>query len=224
MHCRKCDADTERYASGGCKPCKAKHHASNREARSKQRREHYAENREAVLERSRAWAAEHPEYMREKGRRFHAANPEYAREASRRWRDEHPEQAAYMREYGARYYEANRDGVRARHRLNYEANRAGANLRVVRRRVRQREAVPVGRVDEVRAYEAGLRRAQVEYRARGIDTHVDHIVPLARGGEHVPENLRLIRAADNLRKKDKLDAELDFVIEPLTVETLIREG
>ena len=33
--------------------------------------------------------------------------------------------------------------------------------------------------------------------------HVDHIVPLSRGGFHVYENLRVIPAVDNLRKGNK---------------------
>lgn len=34
----------------------------------------------------------------------------------------------------------------------------------------------------------------------GIDHHVDHIKPLAAGGEHHPNNLRVITAEENLKK------------------------
>lgn len=44
-----------------------------------------------------------------------------------------------------------------------------------------------------------------------LDTpmHVDHVVPLVRGGTHRPTNLRIVPAALNLRKGKKLDHELD---------------
>jgi 5-methylcytosine-specific restriction endonuclease McrA len=34
----------------------------------------------------------------------------------------------------------------------------------------------------------------------GIEHHVDHIKPLASGGEHHPSNLRVITAEENLKK------------------------
>jgi 5-methylcytosine-specific restriction endonuclease McrA len=34
----------------------------------------------------------------------------------------------------------------------------------------------------------------------GIEHHVDHIKPLAAGGEHHPDNLRVITAEENLKK------------------------
>lgn len=38
----------------------------------------------------------------------------------------------------------------------------------------------------------------------GEQFHVDHIIPLSKGGEHVIENLQVIPAIDNLRKSNSL--------------------
>lgn len=38
----------------------------------------------------------------------------------------------------------------------------------------------------------------------GITFHVDHIIPLAKGGKHVIENLQLLPARLNLKKSDKI--------------------
>lgn len=38
----------------------------------------------------------------------------------------------------------------------------------------------------------------------GEKFHIDHIVPLSKGGAHELENLRVIPAIDNLRKADKI--------------------
>lgn len=37
----------------------------------------------------------------------------------------------------------------------------------------------------------------------GEEFHVDHIIPLSRGGEHRADNLQVIPAIDNLRKGNK---------------------
>jgi len=41
-----------------------------------------------------------------------------------------------------------------------------------------------------------------------VNYHIDHIVPIARGGQHVLENLQLLCAPCNLRKSDKMPSEL----------------
>lgn len=43
----------------------------------------------------------------------------------------------------------------------------------------------------------------------GDGWHVDHIVPLAKGGQHVPWNLRLLRATENQKKKDRLPSDTE---------------
>ena len=45
-------------------------------------------------------------------------------------------------------------------------------------------------------------------RATGIEHHVDHHIPLAKGGLHHPSNLWVITAEENLRKHAKLPEEL----------------
>jgi len=42
----------------------------------------------------------------------------------------------------------------------------------------------------------------------GVEHHVDHIRPLAAGGEHHPSNLQVIPATENLKKGSKFDGRL----------------
>ena len=41
--------------------------------------------------------------------------------------------------------------------------------------------------------------------------HVDHIIPLSKGGAHHQDNLRIVTAKVNLQKKDKIFPELGGV-------------
>jgi 5-methylcytosine-specific restriction endonuclease McrA len=55
--------------------------------------------------------------------------------------------------------------------------------------------------------------------------HVDHIIPLSKGGLHHEDNLCYLKASDNLHKKDKLPEEVPYVmaraIFPLEIEGFI---
>jgi len=46
------------------------------------------------------------------------------------------------------------------------------------------------------------------YRLRPEGYHVDHIIPLAKGGKHCLENLQYLKAEDNMKKNTKIDWEI----------------
>jgi 5-methylcytosine-specific restriction endonuclease McrA len=58
----------------------------------------------------------------------------------------------------------------------------------------------------------------------GIMHHLDHILPLARGGIHHPINLRVITAEENLRKGDRVTPEAMALIPQIQAIVHERKG
>lgn len=98
-------------------------------------------------------------------------------------------------------------------------NKARYHEYVVRRNTSKKHQTPP-------LTEKEIKKLRLYYQIReylGEGWHVDHIVPISKGGLHHPDNLQVIRAEDNLSKNAKLDYEVDKIycvrIENLKEET-----
>lgn len=127
-------------------------------------------------------------------RMWRRANPEKDYESSRRggykWRASNPEKISAKQRA---YREANPEMAAAENRRTASARRA-----------RQRSAF-VEHVDPRRVFErdhgiCGICNELVD----PIDFHVDHVIPLARGGEHSYANTQTAHPACNMSKGYKL--------------------
>lgn len=142
------------------------------------KREHYAANREAAAARNRRWRE---------------ANPEKCRDLQKAWRDANPERVAELyREWVA----ANPDKIRD----IWAAKDA-------RRRslIRDTGDGPV-RYELILAEHGMTCHLCGEPIESRDDLHFDHVIPLARGGRHVAENIRPSHSWCNLRKGARLPA------------------
>jgi 5-methylcytosine-specific restriction endonuclease McrA len=156
------------------------------------------------------------ECTRADGREWRAKNPN----CMRQWNAAHPD---YMRRYYKGIAEDRRDSYRQRSRQRYAENEEHRKRRSEYLRQWQlanREA----KISQVRNYKARKRNASGVHTATDIqrliriqkgecyycgctvgDTyHVDHVVPLSRGGSNGPENLVIACKACNLSKGNKL--------------------
>ncbi len=153
----------------------------------------------------KAWRLAHPDKKRQMDLDWRLANPERKREKNREWYQNNRERHAAC---GRRWAEENRDKTRA-------AVRGWAEKypEKIAAKVRKRQAALLNRcallTPEKEAQIVALyAEAQRLSKEMGIPHHVDHVIPL-RGktvsGLHLPENMQIIPAADNLRKGTKVD-------------------
>jgi 5-methylcytosine-specific restriction endonuclease McrA len=134
-------------------------------------------------------------YDPERAARLHAerqASPEYRamkKTASDRWHAEHPDKAKSASDA---WREANPERYQA-------TNRAGG----ARRRSRVRNAPGSYTIEDVLA-QYGRQKGRCFWCHGKVDKyHVDHVVPLARGGSNGPENIVIACPACNLSKNAK---------------------
>jgi flagellar hook protein FlgE len=128
-------------------------------------------NRNKVLEYRKQWRAQRAEIENERTRKWRAANPEKTKESARK------------------SYRENAD-LRARHKA-YAAKRK-ATLKDAFFRLNDGEQLKLLKIYKI---------AELISEHTGIIHHVDHWHPLARGGKHHPDNLVIVKAEENLKKK-----------------------
>lgn len=116
--------------------------------------------------------------------------------------DKHREGAARRNKRWSSATRPQRREALQRWRMN---NPAASAAQVLNRRAARKAAMPddFGEFDAFVVEEAAAACKRRE-RMHGVKFHVDHIVPLARGGLHAWHNLQVIPAFLNVRKHTKL--------------------
>lgn len=159
---------------------------ANRDKERETKKRWYESNRDKVLEHNQQWYAANRDKKRETGQRWYEANRNKRRETRQRW------------------HEANRDKHREDVRNWREANPDKMNAYAAKRRAAKLQRTPSWLTPEHLSEIETFYTAAVAFKLyTGQEYHVDHIVPLQGktvSGLHVPWNLQVILAADNLKK------------------------
>lgn len=107
------------------------------------------------------------------------------------------------------YYQNNSEHVRNRCKNHYENNRHLYRAKSAKRRCLERRAIPPW--SDLQVIKEIYKERERISEETGIIHHVDHIIPLQGRlvcGLHVPNNLRIIPAKENLSKHVKFIEEL----------------
>ena len=209
--CRRC-GETKRYTSNGkCFSCTqkygksetkrtldAKYYKKNREAVLAQRAEYRKENREAIREEKNAREAKIRAFL-EKARK----------EGPFEIESDAPREIAAAR--GQLKYLVKREcpkhpGVFERYTADGKCPICGYVKSAKREALHKEALVPLTPEErkEVDALYAEAKRLAEE---TGLDHHVDHILPMQKGGIHHPINLRVLPGSENCSKGAKIHWE-----------------
>jgi 5-methylcytosine-specific restriction endonuclease McrA len=177
------------------------YYQKNREKRKAASRRWHQENRTQALEVASKWRAENREQLLESKRRWYQENREQVLEGCRAWYEENRERVA---EYQRVWYGENRDK-----RLEQARIWAQDNPHLVRKYNATRRALKLDQfieeVDPQVVYQdhggcCGICKEFIEG-----DYHIDHIVPLSKGGMHGYINVQPAHPVCNMRKGARLE-------------------
>ena len=149
------------------------------------------------------WRKGNKDYERERKAKWYEGNKEYRKEKDAKYYQDNKE---HKKEYNAKWYQDNKE-----HRQEYDAkwkreNKGLMNAHSAKRRAAKLQATPAWA--DLTKIKALYVAAAVESKRWAIHLHVDHIVPLQNGlvcGLHVPDNLQIITAKENLSKNNKYE-------------------
>jgi 5-methylcytosine-specific restriction endonuclease McrA len=167
------------------------------EAAKARSRRYYQENRDRIKSRSKDRHESHKDEINLARRTKRQIDPEIHREEVRRWRQDHPET---KRAIDRAYYMSHRETIIDRVCQWQQDNPERVARRSARRRAQKRasfveDVIPLV-VLELDDGVCGICKEDVD----PFDFHVDHVIPLAKGGWHSYSNVQVAHPICNLRK------------------------
>ena len=146
-----------------------------KECKKKSNQEWYAVNSEEQNKKSQDWWRAHSQKINRYRQKKYAANPEKFKEAQKKWQKANPEKCAELRR-NKRARKRNAEGKHTAKDIQKIFDRQGELCNACGKKL--------------------IRYNKKQY-------HVDHIIPLAKGGGNGPDNLQLLCPYCNMTKSDK---------------------
>lgn len=209
-----------------CKACRAARYHADPEPRRQSARQWYAENKEYANQRAKAYRETHKEQIAANQRAYREANADQIAAFQREYRLAHREETRAYRLENAdrirqqeREYQKTHRGQIAAYRKGYRAvyfrtehGKAIKSVNEHKRRARKAQSDGQFTRQDLEALRAGQTDKQGQVRCWWCGEpmtrwHIDHRIPLAKGGSNAASNLCLSCADCNLSKRAKLPHE-----------------
>jgi 5-methylcytosine-specific restriction endonuclease McrA len=178
---------------GWCRECANKRQRAYAAAHKEQLKAYRIANRQRIYGQVRAWVAAHKEHVAEMYRDWYEINKERKAARERERFENNGELYDRKRAQGREWGRSNRHLTRLYSRRRYATKRAAEGTHTP--------------ADISGQYEAQKGRCYYCNINVGDKYHVDHVIPLSRGGSNGPENLVIACPSCNMRKHDKMPHE-----------------
>ena len=179
---------SKRSVNGGCIECYPFHAKTDYEKHKTKRNEANRRNAYKYVEQRKQYDLKNKEYLRQKTKEYNQ-KAEVKERNKVRWKEYWSENRERRREIANKYARSSKGLVKLRARQEQVKNATPNWACYDRIETKYKERIAMTRLT-------------------GVEHHVDHIIPLQGKnvcGLHIPANLRVIPARDNLRKHNRFE-------------------
>lgn len=188
--------------TSSCKSCATlrvlKWAEDNMEKVSKNKRAYYDRNTSKVKESAKVWRIENPEANKKSVEKYQTKNRQKLNDRAKTHYQNNRER---LLQYHNEYRNKNRELCKVRVRNSQKKNPLRLRINKYKRRIREGDGrVTVKRINALLVIQEGNC---VYCRIELVKFHVDHIVPLAKGGTNTDDNIQLLCPTCNRKKGSK---------------------
>ena len=195
-----------------CRICAVKHRRQYYKDNKDAIAQYYEDNKEAIAKYGRQYRKDNKDIVAERNKQYYEGNKDTIAEKHKQYYEGNKDTIAERKK---QYYEGNKDTIAEKHKRYYKtflgrkAIKAGSQNRRARKKKAEGKITKtvVLQVEENNRQEYGKLACVYCGAAVSDDYHLDHRVPLARGGDNTIENLAIACPTCNLRKHTKTDEE-----------------
>lgn len=221
--CRRCSSAIEVGARRSGRPRSYCSPACAKEAERQRKAECYLAHRDEVRTKHAHYRSANKEAIRRRDREYYAKNRTRIREDQKRWYQSidpdlrrarrvlgHARRREKDNAQAAQYRALNRDRVNASilawRQRNPDRTAQNDRAKAAMRRARIRSSPRIERVDADYVFDRdrGICGICGEPVRPGEKWHIDHVLPLSKGGSHTYDNVQLSHALCNLKKSDRV--------------------
>lgn len=214
--CKQCASDVSKQNYNEKMEKRKEYQLKNKEKIAKKKKKYYEENKDIFLKKRKKYCIDNKELVKQQKRNYYLKNQESVKQKTKDYYRENIEQVKIkskeyrdnnfeiLKEKKKQYNKDNIEAVRARHKKYMQTEKGkiiAKNMKHIRRTAEKNGDVTTKQLKEL------YQNTKVCYwcncSLKNNDIHLDHYVPIAKGGLHTISNLVLACSSCNKSKSSK---------------------